>query len=162
MAFLAKLGGLVRQSVARNMLQQHSGAAAIPALYMVSRGMASSKLFVGGLAWGTTDANIKEAFSEFGEVIEVKIICDRDTGRSRGFGFVSFTSEQEAEAALQALDGRDLAGRTIRVDYATERSPQDGQGGGGGRMYGGGYGGGRENSGGDGGNFGGSGGWRGM
>ncbi|KAG0562092.1 hypothetical protein KC19_9G117600 [Ceratodon purpureus] len=164
MAFLAKLGGLARQSVARNMLQQHSGAAAIPALYLVSRGMASSKLFVGGLAWGTTDANIKEAFSQYGEVTEVKIICDRDTGRSRGFGFVSFTSEQEAEAALQAMDGRDLAGRTIRVDYATERSAQDRQGGGGGRMYGGGYGGGRrENSGGDGGNFGGSGGgWRGM
>lgn len=155
MAFLAKLGGLVRQSVARSMLQQHSGAAAIPAMFLVSRGMASSKLFVGGLAWGTTDANIKEAFSAFGEVLEVKIICDRDTGRSRGFGFVSFTNEQEAEAALQAMDGRDLAGRTIRVDYATERSPQDRQAGGGGGLYRtGGYGG-RDNSGG-------SGGWRGM
>ncbi|KAG0562087.1 hypothetical protein KC19_9G117200 [Ceratodon purpureus] len=103
MAFLAKLGGLARQSVARNMLQQHSGAAAIPALYLVSRGMASSKLFVGGLAWGTTDANIKETFSQYGEVTEVKIICDRDTGKSIGFSFVSFTSEQEAEAALQAI-----------------------------------------------------------
>lgn len=132
------------------MLQQHSGAAVIPAMFLVSRGMASSKLFVGGLAWGTTDANIKEAFSAFGEVVEVKIICDRDTGRSRGFGFVSFTNEQEAEAALQAMDGRDLAGRTIRVDYATERSPQAG----GGLYRAGGYGG-RDNSGG-------SGGWRGM
>jgi heterogeneous nuclear ribonucleoprotein A1/A3 len=155
MAFLAQLGGLVRQSIARNALQRHSGAAAIPAMFLVSRGMSGSKLFVGGLAWGTTDDNIKEAFSAFGEVTEVKIICDRDTGRSRGFGFVTFATDQDAEAALQALDGRDLAGRTIRVNYATKQSPQDRQSGGG--VYGR-----RDHSGGNSGNFGGSGTWRGM
>ncbi|KAH9551730.1 hypothetical protein CY35_09G028300 [Sphagnum magellanicum] len=131
MAYFGKLGALSRQMVATSMLQKSgaAAAAALPAVYMLQRGMASSKLFIGGLAWATDEQTLKEAFSSFGEVIEAKIICDRDTGRSRGFGFVSFKSEQEAEVALQEMDGRDLAGRTIRVDYATQRAPGERPGG---------------------------------
>ncbi|CAK9196167.1 unnamed protein product [Sphagnum troendelagicum] len=119
MAYFGKLGCLMRQTVAKSLLQKAgTGSVALPAVFLLQRGMASSKLFIGGLAWGTDEGAIRDAFSAFGEVTEVKIICDRDTGRSRGFGFVSFTSESEAGAALQEMDGRDLGGRTIRVDYA--------------------------------------------
>jgi len=130
MAYFGKLGGLLRQNVAKSMLMKTGGAAAaVPALLVLQRGMASSKLFIGGLAWGTDENTLRDAFSSFGNVTEVKIIIDRDTGRSRGFGFVSFTSESEAEVALQEMDGRELAGRLIRVDYATERTPGTGVGG---------------------------------
>ncbi|KAH9546299.1 hypothetical protein CY35_12G088000 [Sphagnum magellanicum] len=130
MAYFGKLGALTRQIVARSLLQKNGAAvAALPAVYLLQRGMASSKLFIGGLAWGTDEQTLKEAFSSFGDVLDAKIICDRDTGRSRGFGFVSFSNESEAEVALQEMDGRDLAGRTIRVDYATQRAPGERTGG---------------------------------
>ncbi|CAM6013568.1 unnamed protein product [Sphagnum balticum] len=140
MAYFGKLGCVMRQTVARSLLQKAgaagTGSVALPAVFLLQRGMASSKLFIGGLAWGTDEGSIRDAFSAFGEVTEVKIICDRDTGRSRGFGFVSFTSESEAGAALQEMDGRDLGGRTIRVDYAVERAPGDRPAGGMSRGYG--------------------------
>jgi RNA recognition motif-containing protein len=88
----------------------------------------SNKLFVGGLSWNTDDRLLKEAFAAHGEITEAKVILERDTGRSRGFGFVTFTSGEEAAAAITALDGRELDGRAIRVNVAQERS-----GGGGGR-----------------------------
>ncbi len=103
----------------------------------------SNKLFVGGLAWATDSDGLKNAFSEFGEVEEAKVITDRDTGRSRGFGFVTFTDGDSAKNAL-AMNGKDLDGRTIRVDFATEKG-----GGGGGRGGGGGGGGGYGGGGGD-------------
>jgi RNA recognition motif-containing protein len=96
----------------------------------------SKKLFVGGLSWGTSEEGLREAFAAFGEVTEAKIIMDRDTGRSRGFGFVTFANPDEAENALQQLNGTNLDGRTIRVDNAQES-------GRGGRGRGGGGGGGR-------------------
>ncbi|CAM6047253.1 unnamed protein product [Sphagnum compactum] len=130
MAYFGKLGALTRQIVARSMLQRTGAAVTVlPSVYLLQRGMASSKLFIGGLAWGTDEQTLKEAFSSFGEVLDAKIICDRDTGRSRGFGFVSYRNESEAEVALQEMDGRDLAGRTIRVDYATQRAPGERPGG---------------------------------
>ena len=94
----------------------------------------SKKLFVGGLAWGTDGDALRDAFSEYGEVEEATVITDRDTGRSRGFGFVTFTDAESAKAAL-ALNGTDLDGRTIRVDLATDK--REGGGGGGGRGGGG-------------------------
>jgi RNA recognition motif-containing protein len=104
------------------------------------------KLFVGGLSWGTKDAELRGAFEEFGEVSDAKVITDRDTGRSRGFGFVTFSEDGDADAAVQALDGSTLDGRTIRVNEAQERARSGGGGGGGGgrggRGGGGGYGGG--------------------
>lgn len=81
------------------------------------------------------DQSLRESFTEYGEVIEARIIHDRETGRSRGFGFVSFTSNEEAAAAIAAMDGKDLHGRLVHVNYATERT-------GGFRSGGGGYGGG--------------------
>jgi cold-inducible RNA-binding protein len=93
--------------------------------------MGSKKLFVGGLAWETSDASLSDAFRQYGEVVEAKVITDRDTGRSRGFGFVTFEDEGAAASALQAMNGRDLDGRTLRVDMASEQSR-----GGGGRSGG--------------------------
>jgi cold-inducible RNA-binding protein len=101
----------------------------------------SKKLFVGGLSWGTTDDSLREAFAQFGDIEEAKVVVDRDTGRSRGFGFVSFVDAENAQKALDAMNGADLDGRTMRVDFATERS--GGGGGGGGRGGRGGRGGGR-------------------
>lgn len=95
----------------------------------------SKKLFVGGLAWATTDQSLYDAFTEFGEVTDAKVVTDRETGRSRGFGFVTFADDKAAEAAVAGMDGRDLDGRTINVDEARERAPRGGGGGGGGRRW---------------------------
>ncbi len=101
-----------------------------------------NKLFVGGLAWATDSDGLKTAFAEYGEVSEAKVITDRDTGRSRGFGFVTFADDDAAKIAL-ALNGTALVGRSIPVDFATEKRSGGGGGGGGyGGGGGGGYGGG--------------------
>lgn len=118
----------------------------------------SKKLFVGGVAWGTTDEGLREAFERFGEVEDARIITDRDTGRSRGFGFVTFVNDDEGDAAIQEMDGADLDGRSLRVNEAHERKPRTGGGGGGGRGGRGGYGGGGGGRGGRGGYGGGGGG----
>lgn len=101
--------------------------------------MASKKVFVGSLAWATSDEGLYDYFAQCGDVVEAKVITDRDTGRSRGFGFVTFSSEEGAQAAID-LDGSELDGRPIHVDFAKERG--GGGGGGGGRRGGGGGGGG--------------------
>ena len=108
----------------------------------------SKKLFVGGLSWGTDDDGLKNAFAAFGEVTDCKVITDRETGRSRGFGFVTFDSAENADAAIAALDGQDLDGRAIRVNEAQQR---ENRGGGRGRGGGGGGGGGGYGRGGGGG-----------
>ncbi len=91
----------------------------------------NKKLFVGNLSWNTTSEGLHQAFSAFGEVTEATVISDRDTGRSRGFGFVTFAEESSAEAASAALDGTELDGRTIRVNEAQARRDNRGGGGGG-------------------------------
>jgi RNA recognition motif-containing protein len=91
--------------------------------------MTSNKLFVGGLAWETNDESLSHAFSQYGELVEAKVITDRDTGRSRGFGFVTFQDEGSAATARQAMNGQDLDGRTLRVDVATEQSRGGDRGG---------------------------------
>ncbi len=103
----------------------------------------SKKLFVGGLAWKTDDTTLGRVFGEFGEIIEAKVITDRDTGRSRGFGFVTFVEEEAAADALDSMNGQELDGRTLRVDFATEQAPRRRGSGGGAGGGGGGYGGGR-------------------
>ncbi|KAL8540231.1 hypothetical protein ACS0TY_001711 [Phlomoides rotata] len=102
------------------------------------------RCFVGGLAWSTTDQSLEQAFSQFGEVIESKIINDRETGRSRGFGFVTFKDEQSMRDAIEGMNGQDLDGRSITVNEAQSRGSGGGGGGGfrGPRRDGGGYGGG--------------------
>ena len=98
-----------------------------------------NKIFVGGLAWATDDQSLRAAFEGFGQIVEAKVINDRETGRSRGFGFVTFASSDALTKAL-SLNGTELDGRSIRVDRASSR-PSGGGGGGG--FGGGGYGGGR-------------------
>lgn len=107
------------------------------------------RCFVGGLAWATDDRSLQDAFSPFGEILESKIISDRETGRSRGFGFVTFSDEQSMRDAIDAMNGKVLDGRNITVNPAQSRgNGGGGGGGGGGRGYrgggGGGYGGGRD------------------
>ncbi|WOK92300.1 glycine-rich RNA-binding protein 2, mitochondrial isoform X1 [Canna indica] len=131
MAFANRIGNLLKKSVTSS-----------PSLYQAIRCMSSSKVFIGGLSYGTDDLSLKEAFSNYGEVVEARVIMDRETGRSRGFGFVTFTSGEEASAAIGGMDGKDLHGRIVRVNYANER-PGGARGGfGGGGFGGGGYGGG--------------------
>jgi len=91
----------------------------------------SVKLFVGGLAWETDDSSLRQAFAAHGEVSEAQVVVDRNTGRSRGFGFVSFGSQEEAQRARDALNGQQVDGREIRVDIAAERSEGDRPRGGG-------------------------------
>ena len=92
----------------------------------------SSKLFVGGLAWATRDETLRDHFAQCGEVTDAKVIMERETGRSRGFGFVTFADAETAAKAREELNNSDLDGRSIRVDTATERPNRGGGGGGGG------------------------------
>ncbi len=91
----------------------------------------SKKLFVGGLSWGTDSDGLRNAFEQYGEVTDSAVISDRDTGRSRGFGFVTFADNSAADAAIQGMNGRELDGRTLNVNEAKERAPRGGGGGGG-------------------------------
>jgi RNA recognition motif-containing protein len=106
------------------------------------------KVFVGGLSWNTNDDGLRNAFEKYGSVSEARVITDRETGRSRGFGFVTFDDSGAASKAIAEMNGKDLDGRTIKVSEAEEK-PRGGGGGGGGR---GGYGGGGGGYGGGGGN----------
>ena len=82
----------------------------------------AKKLFVGSLSWDTTDDGLHEAFAQFGEITEAKVITDRDSGRSRGFGFVTFADDDAADKAVAALNDTELDGRTIKVDVAHDRN----------------------------------------
>lgn len=86
---------------------------------------ATNKLFVGSLPWSTTWQDLKEAFSQHGEVVYTKVITDRETGRSKGFGFVEFSSPEEAQKARDAMNGAEMEGRTIVVDFAEEKPRND-------------------------------------
>jgi RNA recognition motif-containing protein len=105
------------------------------------------KLYVGNLTYGVTDSTLLEMFEPHGTVQSAQVIMDRDTGRSKGFGFVEMGSDQEAQAAIQALNGKEVDGRSLTVNEARPKSE-----GGGGR---GGFGGGRSGSGGGRGGYGG-------
>jgi len=80
-----------------------------------------SRLFVGSLAWGTTDDGLKEFFSSVGEVVSAKVIFDRESNRSKGFGFVEMSSDDEAKKAIDELNGKELDGRPITVALALPR-----------------------------------------
>jgi len=104
----------------------------------------SNKLFVGNLSFNTTEPQLREAFSEFGAVNEINLMMDRETGRPRGFGFVTMNSAEEAQAAIAGLSGKSVDGRDLTVNVAKPREERSGGGGGGGRReYSGGGGGGR-------------------
>jgi len=81
----------------------------------------ASKLFIGSLAWATTDASLKDFFSAAGTVVSANVIMDRETNRSKGFGFVEMSSDEEAKKAIDELNGKDLDGRAIVVSEARPR-----------------------------------------
>jgi RNA recognition motif-containing protein len=94
----------------------------------------SVKLYVGNLAFNTTEQDLEEQFSQFGQVSSASIVTDRDSGRSRGFAFVEFDSKESAQAAIQALNGKELDGRALTVNEARPREERGSRGGfGGGR-----------------------------
>ncbi|XP_042518158.1 glycine-rich RNA-binding protein 2, mitochondrial-like [Macadamia integrifolia] len=135
MAMSSRFGSLLRQSMSRTV----PSIGQLPVTSMMSAvRFASTKLFIGGLSYGTDDQSLKDAFSSFGDVTEARVITDRDTGRSRGFGFVNFTDGESANSAL-SMDGQELNGRNIRVNFANDR-PSAPRGGGFGGGFGGGYG----------------------
>ncbi len=102
-----------------------------------------NKLYVGNLAYSVRDDSLQQAFSQFGTVTSAKVMMDRETGRSKGFGFVEMGSDAEAQAAINGMNGQALEGRAIVVNEARPREDRPGGfGGGGGRSGGGGYGGG--------------------
>ena len=111
------------------------------------------RLFVGNLSYNTTEMDLRDAFGQLGTVADAKVVMDRDTGRPRGFAFVEMSTDEEAQNAIQQLNGRELDGRAIVVNEAQERSGGGGGrgGGGGGRGFGGGGGGGGGGRGGGGG-----------
>ena len=98
----------------------------------------SAKLYVGNLQYATTDADLTKLFEAHGSVKSAQVVMDRDTGRSKGFGFVEMGNDQEAQAAISALNGQDVGGRQLTVNVARPKEARTGGGGGG---YGGGGGG---------------------
>lgn len=102
----------------------------------------SKKVFVGGLSWDTNEQGLEQAFERFGEITEVKVITDRETGKSRGFGFITFAQNEAANQAIDEMDGAEIDSRTIKVNEAQEKERKSfgggGNGGGGNRPYGGG------------------------
>jgi cold-inducible RNA-binding protein len=100
------------------------------------------KLYVGNLTYGVTDSTLEQMFAAYGTVQSAQVIMDRDTGRSKGFGFVEMKSDQEAQAAITGLNGKEVEGRALTVNEARPRT-EGGRGGRGGSGGGGGYGGGR-------------------
>lgn len=94
--------------------------------------MSQNKLYVGNLSWNSTEDDVTDAFSAYGTVSSVNLIMDRETGRPRGFGFVEMSSDAEANAAIEGLDGRELDGRNLKVNLAKPRESRGGGYGGGG------------------------------
>lgn len=84
----------------------------------------TNKLFVGGIAFRTTDQGLADFFAQAGTVVEAKIIMDKMTGRSKGFGFVTMSTPEEAQQAVQTLNGQDLDGRQLRIDEARPQQPR--------------------------------------
>ncbi|KAL8106147.1 glycine-rich RNA-binding protein 2, mitochondrial-like [Apium graveolens] len=127
MAFYNKVGSIMRQSSGH--------ISSVPSMLNAIRAMSSSKLFIGGLSYHVNEESLREAFSSFGDVDEAKIITDRDSGRSKGFGFVTFSDSEAASTAMTAMDGQTLNGRNIHVKFANDKPRTnfaDRSGGGGG------------------------------
>ncbi|MCO5568571.1 hypothetical protein L7F22_022315 [Adiantum nelumboides] len=130
----------VRSSLIRGLTQALTGnngrQTGLPAVYMVARSFSDNKLFVGGLSFRTTEDGLRDCFAAHGDVSDVRIITDRETGRSRGFGFVTYFNDSDAETAMSKLQGHNLDGRSIRVDRASARPPPPRSSGG---AFGGGF-----------------------
>jgi RNA recognition motif-containing protein len=103
----------------------------------------SMKLYVGNLAFATSSQDLQELFAQAGTVESASVVEDRETGRSRGFGFVEMATKEEGDAAISQFDGKEVGGRALKVNEAKPREPRSGGGGGGRGGFGGGRGGGR-------------------
>jgi RNA recognition motif-containing protein len=103
----------------------------------------SNKLYVGNLSYSVRDDDLQQEFSAFGQVQSAKVMMERDTGRSKGFGFVEMSTADEAQAAIQGLHGKNMGGRDLTVNIARPMEPRPPRNGGG---FGGGFGGGRRNN----------------
>jgi RNA recognition motif-containing protein len=116
----------------------------LPGFREKENNLMSTKLYVGNLSFNTSSQDLETMFAEAGSVQSANVVEDRDTGRSRGFGFVEMSSAEEAQAAITAFDGKELDGRNLKVNEAKPRENRNGGGGGGGGRggYGGGGGGG--------------------
>ncbi|MEW6305986.1 MAG: RNA-binding protein [Verrucomicrobiota bacterium] len=112
----------------------------------------STKLFVGNISFNTTENDLQDAFAQHGTVVETNLMMDRMTGRPRGFGFVTMSTPEEAQKAIQAMNGASLDGRALTVNIARPKEERPSGGGGGRREFGGG-GGGRRDGGGRGGRY---------
>ncbi|MDY0097082.1 MAG: RNA-binding protein [Candidatus Dojkabacteria bacterium] len=86
--------------------------------------MDNAKLFVGGISWNLNDEDLKNAFAEYGEVVEAVIIMDRSTGKSKGFGFVTMSSAEEAQKAMAEMNGKELDGKALTVNEAKPQKPR--------------------------------------
>ena len=117
-----------------------------------------NKLYVGNLPYSVRDGDLEQSFGQFGTVTSAKVMMERDTGRSKGFGFVEMASDAEAQAAISGMNGQALGGRSLVVNEARPMEPRPPRSGGGGGGYGGGGGGGYGGGGGGGGGYGGGGG----
>jgi len=100
-------------------------------------------VYVGGLSYHASEDDLRDHFDKYGNVTNVKVVCDRETGKSRGFGFVHFDNKSDAQSAIDALTGQDIKGRDITCSFARDRGQGGSSRGGGGGSYGGGRGGGR-------------------
>jgi cold-inducible RNA-binding protein len=86
----------------------------------------AKKLFVGSLSWNVNDEGLREAFAPFGEITEAKVIADRHSGRSRGFGFVTFAEDEAADTAIAEMNDKEIDGRPIKVNVAHDKRRDDG------------------------------------
>ena|SRR5437868_6707470 len=107
--------------------------------------MSNNKLFVGNLSFNTTENDLQDTFAAHGTVVEANLMMDRATGRPRGFGFITMSTPEEAQAAINALNGKDVDGRALTVNVAKPREERSGGGGGGGDRGNRGYSGARRN-----------------
>jgi len=101
-------------------------------LVMMRVPVMAKRIYVGNLPWSCSNADLESLFNAHGEVVSAEIIEDRETGRSRGFGFVQMNSDEDSDRAIEALNGTDMGGRSLVVNEARERQPRRGGGGGGG------------------------------
>ncbi len=92
--------------------------------------MSEAKIYVGNLSYGSSDAELESYFQQFGSIKDVKVITDRETGRSKGFAFVTFDDPKSARAAVEGADGKELNGRSLKVSIAREQQGRTGGGGG--------------------------------
>ncbi|KAL8171244.1 hypothetical protein V2J09_023048 [Rumex salicifolius] len=113
---LTKLASIARKALAGSSYNKY-----LISRYYCSPPPSNNKLFVAGLSWSVDEKTLLDAFAGFGEVAEVKILYDKHSGRSRGFGFVNFIKGEDAVSAKDAMDGKEFLGRPLRINFALER-----------------------------------------